>query len=369
MIYLDNNATTQPLPEVVEAVASVMRDTWGNPSSPFAIGKSARRILEESRHSIAGFFTVRDHRLVFTSGATESIRTVANCLLPKEKFVFTNVEHSVVFAASRCLPSDRVNVIPVDADGQPDWGELEKVLGQGPALVTVTTGNNETGILVDLRMAVLVCSKYRARLHLDATQAVSRIDVSSLLDACDFLTASAHKFHGPRGCGLLFVREGTRFSPMFPGTQEGGWRAGTENLPAIAGTAAALQSQCDWSDMADKMKANRKALESSMLRHLPSAEIHGMNQPRLPNTTSIYIPGCDAATIVQSAASCDLILSAGSACSNSGRPSHVILAMGHSKKRAAATLRLSLSRNTTPEEVESATALIVKLISESPRVA
>lgn len=360
MIYLDNNATTIPLPEVVESMARSLRNHFANPSSAHPPGRSARRAIESARETVAAFLGCSHPGcIIFTSSATESIRTVAGCLLPEEQFVLSTTEHSSIFSAARALPPGaQVTLSPVDRNGVLNLVALEEIIQKRPALVNVAAANSETGVLLDLYAVSALCKKYGARLHIDAAQTIGRVSLPPPDLYFDFLSFSAHKFHGPKGCGVLFARKPSQVRPLFSGHQEHGLRAGTENVPAIFATSVALACHAEWKLHARRMAELKQNLENEILLAIPNAEIHSTQVPRLPNTTSIHLPKRNAADVVQKAGMEGLCISAGAACSNGGEPSHVLLAMGYDRSHANETIRLSLSRLTTPGEIADAVAIL-----------
>jgi cysteine desulfurase len=367
MIYLDNNATTYPLPEVVEALRHAMENLPGNPSSLHSLGRDARRAVENARVSIAEFLGCSSpEQIIFTGSATESIRTVAESLNRGERYLLSSTEHSAVFAASEhLLPGAEVIQIPVDCNGLLDYDALERELIKGPSLMNISAANNETGVLADLSRISELCAKYHSRLHIDATQAIGRTELISAT-TCDFLSLSAHKLHGPKGCGILFARNPAQIKQLFGGQQEHGFRGGTENVPAIFGTGVAFSHLSGWQVRASKMEKLRNEMENRMVESIPDAQIHATSARRLPNTTNIFLPNRDAAQIVHRASILGLCISAGAACSSGGKPSHVLLAMGFSPSHANSTVRLSLSQWSTEEQILEATRTLTRIYKSMP---
>jgi cysteine desulfurase len=366
MIYLDNNATTRPLPEVICSVHKAMNELFGNPSSMHPLGADARRTLEASRETVAnGLGATSSSQIVFTSCGTESINTAFSLLIDERisQIAISSVEHAAVIqAASRWARGRSILQIPVSRDGLLDVDALVSFIQKAPSLVSVSCANNETGVLTNIPAFAEICHRHGALLHVDAVQAAGKTPLSLSDLCCDAASLSAHKFHGPPGCGILYLRTPNLRNfggqPILPGHQEFGFRAGTHNLPAIIGTAIAVESLRDGASAYVATGQLRDRLENRLLSLIPGSQIHGVTVSRLPNTTSIYCPGRNAADLVTRLGQLGLAVSAGAACSKGGEPSHVIQAMGFSPERANSTIRISLSRFTTVEEVDESVLLL-----------
>jgi cysteine desulfurase len=360
MIYLDNNATTQPAPEVVDAVVECLRDGWGNPSSPHDHGQSAKARIGQARARVAELLGARPAEVVFTSGATEAnvsaLRAAIARAPQRRRIVLSAVEHPALLRLAKRLDHDegvRIDLVPVDRSGRLDLDAVDRLVGPDTALLAVMAANNETGNLFPIRQAAGIASSRGVPMLVDATQAVGRVPVSFAEWGVDLLSCSAHKLHGPKGVGALVVRKGFELSPLIDGSQERGRRGGTENLPGVVGfgVAAALARDRLAAD-AERMAALRDAMEAALRRHLPALRIHGEHAPRLPNTSCLRIPGIDAEWLLGRLARAGICASSGSACSAGGtEPSHVLLAMGATREEALESIRISLSRATTAEEV------------------
>jgi cysteine desulfurase len=361
-VYLDNNATTKPLPEVVQAVLSALETDYANPASPHAAGFASRRTIEEARRLAADCIGARaPSEIIFTSGATESIALAFSSAEPKTcaQFVLSTVEHSAVLdAAKRWAGDRRVERIPVGIEGVLNLEQLEQAVARTPSFVSVMQANNETGVIFDIAAIGRICRKHNARLHVDAVQAPGRLPINVADAHCDYLSLSAHKFHGPKGVGILYVREGAQVRPVMPGHRDRGFRGGTENTPAIAGLGAAVRALADWRRSAERMRQLRDQLEQGILKAIPECAVNGAGADRLCNTSNIHFPHRDAADLVQSLSGRFVFVSAGAACSTGGEPSHVIQAMGLGRQRANSSLRFSLSRLTTAQEIEEAIAKV-----------
>jgi cysteine desulfurase len=369
MIYLDNNATTQPLPDVIGAVRDTLERLSGNPSSAHSLGADARRVLESSRASIADGLGAEDaSQIVFTSCGTESINSAFSLLLSEKvsQVVISSVEHSAVLRASdRWAGGRKVCQVPVSKGGVLDLDALKHLVAKAPSLVSLVLANNETGVLTDMAAAAEICQRFGALLHIDAVQAVGRVRLKLAELGCAAASLSAHKFHGPPGCGILFLRASgapnLRGCTLIPGHQENGLRGGTQNLPAIVGTARAVDSLPKSEAEFAVVARLRDRLEKRLLSLIPGSEVHGMQTPRLPNTTSLYCPERNASDLVVRLGQMGLAVSAGAACTSGGAPSHVIRAMGFSTERANSTLRFSLSRFSTENEVDEAACLVAQV--------
>jgi len=375
MIYLDNNATTVPLPEVVAAVTDTLQCNWGNPSSAHASGHRAREALENARNSVARVFGAESPSCItFTSSGTESINLACACLLKPEitRIIVASTEHSAVLRASeRWAQSRPVVLIPVDSNGILDLAFLDAELAKsGQSLVCVALANNETGVVTEIPSVSSLCQRHNALLHVDAVQAAAKIPLCLASLHCDAASLSAHKFHGSPGCGILYLKSPPASNVHgrlpSPGHQEGGLRGGTENLPSIVGCGLAARMLGDTLQAMPDVAKMRDQLEQTLIRMIPGSEIHGSQAERLPNTISIFCPHRNAADLVSCLSSLEVAVSAGAACSNATTPSHVIRAMGHPESRANSTLRISLCRSTTAYEVSEAAAAFAKAFVMTP---
>lgn len=359
MIYLDNNATTQPAPEVIEAVAECLRDGWGNPSSTHDHGQAAKARLAQARAQVAQLLGARPAEVVFTSGATEAnawaLRAAIARAPARRQIVLSAVEHPAVLRLARRLEQDgvRVELVPVDRVGRLDLDALDRCVGADTALLALMAANNETGVLLPVEEAAAIAAARGVPMLVDATQAVGRVPVSFAAWGIDLLSCSAHKLHGPKGVGALVVRKGFALPALIDGSQERGRRGGTENLPGIVGFgAAAALAQGRVAADAERMTALRDTLEAALRARFRALCLHGEGAPRLPNTSCLRIPGIDAEWLLDRLGRAGICASSGSACSAGGtEPSHVLLAMGVGPDEALETIRISLSRATTAAEI------------------
>jgi cysteine desulfurase len=376
-VYLDNNATTPVSEAVVAAVVSALRDDWGNPSSTHGPGETAAALVETARARVARLLGARSpEEVVFTSGGTESINTALFATLgggqPRGTVLTGAAEHAAVLRplehhAARGLAVERVAVDPegrVDLDAL--HGRLEE-LGPECRLVTVQWANNETGaLLTEDALAELAahCRSEGVPLHVDAVQIPGKLPMRVAELGLDLVSISAHKFHGPKGAGALFVRRGSLERAEVPGplvaggSQELDRRGGTQNVPGIVGMGVAADLAREHAaDPAARaaVRELRDHLESGLRGAIPGVRIHAAGGPRLDNTTSAHLPGPDGELLLQALAAAGLAVSGGAACSARRRgPSPVLLAMGLPAEEASRTVRFSLSRGTTREDVEEA---------------
>ena len=363
-IYLDYNATTPVDERVVQRMLPFFGEHFGNASSkghPF--GWAAAEAVEQARETVAAALGAMPQEIVFTSGATEAanlaLKGVAEAYARAGRHLVTvATEHRAVLDACRALERDgvRVSYLPVRPDGRLDLGDLEAALTDETVLVSVMAANNETGVLQPLPE---IAARVRARgilLMTDATQALGKLPVG--VDDVDLLVGSAHKFYGPKGAGLLYVRRRdprVRLVPLVDGGgQEQGLRGGTLNVPAIVGMGAALAlAEAGRAAEAARLEALRDRFEAALVERVPGVQINGRTAPRLPQTSSVTFHGTKAANLI--VALRNLAVSTGSACSSgSGKPSHVLKAMGLTDAEALATIRFSLGRFTTEKDVDVA---------------
>jgi cysteine desulfurase len=348
--YLDYNATAPMLPEVTQAVAAAMT-YFGNPSSVHAAGRRARAVVEEAREAVATLVNASPQHVIFTSGGTEANALALRGLRQGCAGVLASaIEHPSVLA--HVSESDR---IAVDLNGFIDFADLERRLSAlgGPALLAVMLANNETGVLQPLARVVALARRYGARIHCDAVQAAGKIKIDMKALDIDSMSLSAHKFGGLKGAGALVIRAGVDLAAdMLGGGQERRRRAGTENVPGIAGFGAAAREAVRLLEDMPRIEGMRDDMERIVLHSAPQARIFGKDVPRIGNTTCIALPGVSSETQVMRLDLAGVAVSAGSACS-SGKiaPSHVLLAMGVDPTEAKAAIRVSLGWNTQPNDV------------------
>lgn len=366
MIYLDNNATTQLHPGVLAAMEPYLREDYGNPSSHHSLGKRSRQGLERAREQVAALLKARPSEIVFTSGGSEAtcaaLPAALEALGPQSALVTSTVEHSATTrAAARAEALGHPLLqIPVDSSGQPDLDRLEESLSRfSPALVSFIWANNETGVLSPVPEICALCQKHGALLHLDAVQAIGKVPVRLDEIPAHFVSLSAHKFHGPKGIGALFIRSTVPFSPLIlGGGQESGRRSGTENVPGIAGMGAAAELASSLSHR-ESIASLRDRFEHEALLLHPGTQRNGAPEPRLPNTANLAFPGLDARALLVVLDHLGVCASPGSACgSGPQHGSRVLSAMGFDEARARSSLRFSLSRFTTGKEIDQSLTLL-----------
>jgi cysteine desulfurase len=370
MIYLDANATTKPDPQVVEAILPYLTDIYGNASSGHQLGRKARKGLEKARSQVADLMKVSTEEIIFTSGATESINSVLSFVQheypERPLLIISAVEHEAVLECASRWENDggRVKRVAVDAYGRLDLEELQDAIEPGKtALISMIWANNETGVITPLAEVVELAHEAGALVHADAAQMVGRLPVNLSSMAVDYLSLSAHKFHGLKGTGALFVSRRVPFRPwILGGGQERGWRSGTENVTGIValGLAAEKAAQRFAVGSHESVAHLRDGFEQKLAAEMPQMMIHGQKASRLPNTSSICLPGVDAAGMVILLDQKGIACSGGSACrSASLHPSHVLEAMGFNTEHALSTLRFSLSADTTEAELMEAAEHII----------
>ncbi|MGI6081512.1 MAG: cysteine desulfurase family protein [Limnochordia bacterium] len=373
-IYLDNASTTKATPEVCRAIHESLATAYGNPSSPHTMGLVAEERVRDARRTLASYLGVPERGLVFTSGGTESVNLavlgVAEAHQRQGKHIIISaVEHAAVLAACKAL-EDRgwhITQVGVDRYGRVSPEDVEEAIGEETVLVSIMTVNNEVGSvqpIADIATAV------RARnpeclIHTDAVQALGKIDMRPVVRSVDLLSVSAHKVHGPKGCGALWIREGIRLRPMLVGGgQERGLRSGTENVPGIVGFAAAVQRlMASGEEGIERMAQLRSRLVESVTRALPDAVINGPPpNEAAPHICNISIPGMQAEIMVRALAQEGVFVSTGAACSSRRNDTRVLKAMGIAEAVRSASMRFSLSPLTTEEELDTAVSKLCKVV-------
>ena len=361
-VYFDNNATTQTAPEVWEAMQPFFRERYGNPSSMHAFGGQVAACIDSAREQVAAFLACEPDEVLFTSCATESdntaLRGVADWYGRETKIVTTAVEHPAVLQPARRLKAQGHEVVelPVNEIGQIDLERLRAELkGTRNALVSAMWANNETGTVFPIREIAELAKEYGATVHTDAVQAAGKVPLDMKRTPVDMLSISGHKFHAPKGIGVLYVRRGTKFKPfMLGGHQESGRRAGTENVPYIVGLAKACEIAAAGMEAENRqLAAMRDKLQAGILAACPNVRVNGDQAHRLPNTLNVSFEYIEGEAIAYRLSDEGICISTGSACaSGSLDPSHVIRAMGVPFIAVHGSIRFSLSRYNTMEEVD-----------------
>ena len=364
--YLDNNATTPLVPEVVEAMHRILAEVPGNPSSIHASGRAARTALDDARESVAAGLGCRPREVVFAGSGSEAdtLAVVGSYLALRERgrhLVVSAVEHPAVRNAARfCAEAlgAEVTFVKPDGEGVVSVDAISEALREDTVLVSLMAANNETGAVMPVTGVGSLCRARGVRFHTDAVQAVGRVPVSFAEWPVDLLSLSAHKLHGPKGAAALLVRRGVKLAPVVQGGgQERGLRPGTENLAGIVGLATALRLalEAEGAGAMDRVAALRDRLEAGILGALPDAVVNGPRTPaaRVPNTLNVSFAGAEAEGVLIGLDRAGVAASSGSACSSgSVTPSPVLTAMGLAPARIASSIRLSLSRLTTEAEVD-----------------
>ena len=362
IVYFDNNATTRVAPEVRDVMLPFLGDLYGNPSSMHAFGGEIARYLTRAREEVARFINCSPEEIIFTSCATESdntaLRGAAEFLGKGSKIITTAVEHPAILQPARRLKANGWTEVelPVNSVGQIDLDQLRAELkGTSKALVSIMWANNETGTVFPMEQVAEICKEYGAILHTDAVQVAGKVSVDVQKVPVDMLSMSGHKFHAPKGIGLLYVRKGVHFKPfMLGGHQENGRRAGTENVPYIIGLAKACElARLGMADEAKKLTVLRDKLEKGILAACPNTRVNGDAAHRLPNTLNVSFEYIEGEAIAYRLSDLGICISTGSACaSGSLDPSHVIRAMGVPFIAVHGSVRFSLSRYNTMEDVD-----------------
>jgi len=381
-VYFDNNATTKVAQEVLEEITPLFSELYGNPSSMHTFGGQMGRRVRKAREQVANLLGCDPAEIIFTSGGTESdnaaIRGALAASPNKRKVITTRIEHPAVLAACRDLENHGYTVVElaVDKVGQIDLAELEEELDDDTALVTIMYANNETGVIFPIDKIADLVTDRGVPFHTDAVQAVGKIPLNLSNSSIDMISLSGHKLHSPKGVGVLYIKKGTRFSPfMVGGHQEAGKRAGTENVPGIVGLGKACELAAEnIEEENNKVKSLRDKLEKAILKECPDSRLNGDKENRLPNTANISFEYVEGEAILLMLDKYGICASSGSACtSGSLEPSHVLRAMGVPFTAAHGSIRFSLSRYNTEEEVdytiEKMPPIINKLRRLSPFVA
>jgi len=380
-IYLDNNATTQVADEVFDAMKPFLRELYGNPSSMHMFGGQVGRSITTAREQIAALLGCEPSEIIFTSCGTESDNTAIKGALAaqpqKRKIITTRVEHPAVLSTARTLKHQGYLVVEigVDKDGRLDMDELAREANDNTALITIMYANNETGVVFPVEEIAKFAADKGILFHTDAVQAVGKIPLNLATSRINMLSLSGHKLHAPKGVGVLYVRKGTRMSPfMLGGHQEGGRRAGTENVAGIVAMGKACELAGQTIDEENRrVRELRDRLEAKILASCPDCRVNGETEHRLPNTTNISFEYIEGEAILLMIDRYGICASSGSACtSGSLEPSHVLRAMGVPFTAAHGSIRFSLSRYNTQEEIdfvaEKLPAIINQLRELSPFV-
>jgi len=364
-VYFDNNATTPVLPEILDAMRPYFFEHFGNASSIHHHGQETRAAVERARESVAAFLGCKASEIVFTSGGTEADNlAIFGLVQPGDHVISSTIEHHAVLNSCRHLQSIGIGVsfIPVDGRGLVNPDDVRGALRPNTKLITIMLANNETGVLQPLEEIGKIAAEADVYFHSDAVQGAGKVPMDVNRLGCDLLSISGHKMHAPQGIGALYVRKGAKLQAMLHGgSHERSRRAGTENVPGIVGLGKAAEMAKAALDRGDlnTMGALRDRLEAAILSRVDDAAVNGVNALRVPNTTNLHFDGIEGEALVIALDLKGLAASTGAACSSGAiEPSHVLTAMGLSPDRARASIRFSLGKQNTAEDVEFALELV-----------
>ena len=369
-VYLDNNATTPVLPEVFEAMRPFYLEQFGNASSIHHYGQHARAAVEKARAAVAALLNARPAEIVFTSGGTEADNLGIFGLVQRGDHVITStIEHSAVMNTCKRLEQMgcEVTYVPVGNQGQIFPGNVSAALRPNTRLISIMMANNEVGVIQPVEEIGKIAKEADVFFHTDAVQAAGKIAIDVQKIACDALSISGHKIHAPQGTGALFIRKGTLIQPqIYGGSHERQRRAGTENLPGIVGLGKAAELARHWLEGSGpaEMAAMRDRLQESVMAAMEDTGVNGQGAPRVPNTTNLWFDHIEGEALVIALDLKGLAVSSGAACSSGAiEPSHVLLAMGLPHQRARASIRVSLGKQTTRDDIDFAAKVIPETVA------
>ncbi len=377
-VYLDNNATTPVLPEVFEAMRPWFGEHFGNASSIHHHGQETRAAVENARESVAKLLGCSASEIVFTSGGTEADNlALAGLVKAGDHVVTSSIEHHAVLHAAKHLEEIgcNVTVLPVDRRGLVDPADVQRALRRETKLISIMMANNETGVLQPVEDIGKIAAEARVYFHTDAVQAAGKLPIDVKRIGCHALSISGHKMHAPQGVGALYVKKGTKLTPLFfGGRHERSRRAGTENVPGIValGKAAELATEGLLRGDDKKIAAMHDRLEHGILSQVDEAGVNGAGAPRVPNTSNVHFDHIEGESLVIAMDLKGLAVSTGAACSSGAiEPSHALLAMGLKPERARASIRFSLGKQTTEEDIDFTLSLVPETVARlralSPR--
>jgi len=369
-VYLDNNATTPVLPEVFEAMKPFYLEEFGNASSIHHYGQRARSAVEKARGSVAALLNARPAEIVFTSGGTEGDNAAIFGLASKGDHIITStIEHSAVMNTCKRLEQMgcEVTFVPVNGRCEVDPENIRKALRPNTRLISIMMANNANGVVQPVEEISRLASAADVFFHTDAVQAAGKIPIDVQQIGCDVLTISGHKIHAPQGTGAVYIKRGTLIQPLiYGGSHERQRRAGTENLPGIVGLGKAAELAKAWleGNGPAEMAAMRDHLQNTVLKAIADAGINGDGARRVPNTTNLWFDYIEGEALVIALDLKGLAVSSGAACSSGAiEPSHVLLAMGLKHERARSSVRISLGKQTTNEDIEFAIKVIPETVT------
>jgi cysteine desulfurase len=367
-IYLDNNATTPVVPELVAAMQPWWSERFGNASAVHSHGRDAREAVDHAREQVAALIGARANEITFTGSGTEADnQAIFGSLTAGDHLITSSIEHHAVLHAAQEAERRGVEltVVNPDRDGVVQIDTFRAALRPNTKLISLMLANNETGVLQPVREVASIAHEHGALLHTDAVQCGGKLPIRVRDLDCDLLSLSAHKMHAPQGVGALWVRRGLQIRPLlFGGPHERQRRAGTENVPGIVAFGEAASLASEWlATKGSELEQLHRRFESELLRRIAGATIHGADVARLPNTTSVRFDGVDAEALVIAMDLRGVSISGGSACTSGAvEPSHVLRAMWLSDAEARSTVRISTSRLTTSDELEAALMVLVETV-------
>src|ERR1700683_149136 len=369
-VYLDNNATTPVLPEVFEAMRPYFVEQFGNASSIHHHGQETRAAVERARESVAALLGCRASEIVFTSGGTEGDNfAISGLARAGDHIISSTIEHHAVLNSCKHLEAMgcELTYVPVDSRGLVDPDDVRRALRSNTKLITIMMANNETGVLQPVEEFGKIAAEADVYFHTDAVQAAGKVPIDVKRIGCDLLSISGHKLHAPQGVGALYVRKGTILEPMFyGGRHERSRRAGTENVPGIIGLGKATELAREALERGDlaQMAAMRDRIEQKILSEVEATGVNGEGAPRVPNNTNIHFDYIEGEALVIALDLKGLAVSTGAACSSGAiEPSHVLTAMGLPPEIARASLRFSLGKQNTEDEVQFALGLVPQTVA------
>ena len=369
-VYLDNNATTPVLPEVLEAMRPYFAERFGNASSIHHHGQETRAAVESARDSVAELLGCSASEIIFTSGGTEGDNlAIAGLVAAGDHVITSSIEHHAVLHACKHLEEAgcEVTVLPVDGRSQVDPTDVRRALRPNTRLISIMMANNETGVLQPVEEIGRIAAEAGICFHIDAVQAAGKVPIDIKRIGCHALTISGHKIHAPQGVGALYLTKGTKLRPLFyGGRHERSRRAGTENVPGIVGLGKAAQiANAAFANGGDqKMTAMRDRLQREILKVVDEVGVSGDGAPRVPNTTNIHFDHIEGESLVIALDLKGLAVSTGAACSSGAiEPSHVLIAMGLRPDQARASIRFSLGKQTTEEDIDFALSLVPETVA------
>lgn len=372
-IYLDNNASTEPLPEVREAMLRAMGPEFSNPSSAHALGGKGKRLLAQSREQLTNLLTVQDAAIFFTGSGTEAnnwaIRSALFSGSSSKRLITSPIEHSSVLKQADALADlydIEVIYVPVLSSGQVDIEALEHLINAQTGLVSVQWVNNETGVIQPVEDICQICQKMGVSFHTDAAQAVGKLEIDLSRLPAEYVTLTGHKFHAPQGIGALIAHRDAQLATLlYGGGQEAGLRAGTENMPGIAGLGKAAELRnVHFSEVAEYVQALRDRFESRILQEVDEVEVNGAPQLRVGNTSNLLFRGVEGQALMARLDQVGILCSQSSACTSSRpEPSYILREMGRSEDEAYSSVRFSFSELNTMREVDQAVENICEIVS------